>query len=123
MIPIDYNGRCFRVMANSGAGALDNRTVFEYKQEQEVLSCVYKGTEVALGHLLGKVSPDGRITMVYHQIHTDGQICTGKCISVPEVLSDGRIRLHESWEWNSGKEGKGTSILEELTEINEDEIS
>jgi len=39
---------------------------------------------------------------------------TGKCYSTPEVLVDGRIRLHEMWEWTSGDYSKGQSIVEEI---------
>ena len=114
MIPINYKGRSFRLMDTSGAGALDNNTVFKYQQDKNILSCSYMGREVIEGHLLGLVDSSGNIQMVYHQIHADGLICTGRCLSSPEVLADGRIRLHESWEWTSGKKGKGTSILEEI---------
>jgi hypothetical protein len=39
---------------------------------------------------------------------------TGICFSTPEILENGKIRLHESWEWTSGDQSKGTSIIEEL---------
>jgi hypothetical protein len=38
---------------------------------------------------------------------------TGICISKPEILENGKIRLHEFWEWTSGDKSKGTSIIEE----------
>ena len=36
------------------------------------------------------------------------------CRSVPEVLADGRLRLHETWSWTEGGEGAGTSTVEEM---------
>ena len=39
---------------------------------------------------------------------------TGKCISKPEVLASGKIRLYETWEWTSGDKSSGESILEEI---------
>lgn len=38
---------------------------------------------------------------------------TGICHSIPEILSNGKIRLHETWEWTSGDLSKGQSIIEE----------
>jgi hypothetical protein len=35
-------------------------------------------------------------------------------ISRPEILANGKIRLHESWEWTSGDKSTGKSIIEEL---------
>ena len=39
---------------------------------------------------------------------------TGICYSKPEVQSNGKIRLHETWKWTSGDKSNGESILEEI---------
>ena len=52
--------------------------------------------------------------MAYHQISKNDEIMTGVCISKPEVLKNGKIRLYENWQWTSGNKSKGTSILEEI---------
>jgi hypothetical protein len=39
---------------------------------------------------------------------------TGICRSTPEILPDGRIRLHEKWQWTSGDRSSGESIVEEI---------
>jgi hypothetical protein len=39
---------------------------------------------------------------------------TGKCFSKPEILINGKIRLHETWQWTSGDFLSGTSIIEEI---------
>jgi hypothetical protein len=39
---------------------------------------------------------------------------TGKCFSKPEIIDDGRIRLHEKWQWTSGDFSQGESIVEEI---------
>jgi hypothetical protein len=39
---------------------------------------------------------------------------TGKCYSTPEIMDNGKIRLHEIWEWTSGDCSKGNSIIEEI---------
>lgn len=39
---------------------------------------------------------------------------TGTCNSRPELLKNGKIRLHEEWQWTSGDKSKGKSILEEI---------
>jgi hypothetical protein len=39
---------------------------------------------------------------------------TGTCISTPEILPDGRLRLHESWRWTSGDGSSGESAIEEV---------
>ena len=39
---------------------------------------------------------------------------TGICFSKPEIMENGKIRLYETWEWTSGDNSKGNSILEEI---------
>ncbi|MFO7824888.1 MAG: n-acetylglutamate synthase, partial [Cyclobacterium sp.] len=54
------------------------------------------------------------IDMRYHQVNFEGELMTGRCSSRPEVMENGKIRLHENWEWTSGDGSRGTSILEEV---------
>ncbi len=51
--------------------------------------------------------------MRYHQININNELMTGICVSTPEKLSNGKIRLHEKWKWTSGDQSEGESILEE----------
>jgi len=60
------------------------------------------------------VDDAGRLDMRYHQVNDRGELMTGVCHSTPEVLADGRIRLHEVWRWTSGDGSNGNSVLEEL---------
>jgi len=39
---------------------------------------------------------------------------TGKCTSTPELMENGKLRLHEVWQWTSGDLSECTSILEEI---------
>ncbi|AWV99330.1 n-acetylglutamate synthase [Arcticibacterium luteifluviistationis] len=113
---IDYNNRKFRVMSNSENGETDGNTIFLYQQTGDILSCNYKGEQIINGHLLAKVRSDGSLEMAYHQINTKGELLTGNCLSTPEILPDGRVRLHEKWQWTSGDFSKGESTLEEIKE-------
>jgi hypothetical protein len=87
--------------------------LFHYKQEGHVLTSEYAGGKVKIGHLIGLVDANGGIEMRYHQLNDQGEFMTGICISTPEILENGKIRLHEKWEWTSGDRSKGQSIIEE----------
>ena len=56
--------------------------------------------------------------MRYEHINFAGEIRTGLCLSRPEILPDGRIRLHEKWQWTSGDLSSGESIIEEIIQEN-----
>ena len=110
---INYNNKKFRPVSNTDNGETSNETLFLYKQVGNILTSEYSGGKIKYGHLIGLVDMDGNIDMRYHQVNEKGELMTGICISKPEILNNGKIRLHENWEWTSADKSKGTSILEE----------
>ncbi|PWJ39191.1 n-acetylglutamate synthase [Sediminitomix flava] len=111
---MNYHNKTFRPVSNTENGETSEETLFYYKQEGNILTSSYKGGKIVEGHLIGTVDENGQIDMRYHQVNTDGELMTGKCISRPEILANGKIRLHETWEWTSGDFSKGESIIEEV---------
>lgn len=112
---INYDGKRFSPVNTTDNGEVDQETVFEYQQSGNILTCDYSGNSIKKGHLIGLVSENDIIDMRYHQINKEGIMMTGTCQSTPEILADGRIRLHESWQWTSGDGSKGESVLEEIS--------
>jgi hypothetical protein len=110
---MNYNNKKFRPISNTENGETSNETLFHYKQTGNMLTAEYSGGKIKYGHLIGLVDEFGNITMRYHQINDNDELMTGICFSTPEILENGKIRLHESWEWTSGDQSKGTSIIEE----------
>lgn len=111
---MNYNNKHFKPVINTENGETSSETIFVYKQEGNVLTAEYKGGKIIRGHLIGLVDEAGHIDMRYHQVNTKGELMTGICHSKPEILENGKIRLHEEWEWTSGDKSKGHSIIEEL---------
>lgn len=111
---MNYNNRRFSPVANTENGETSAKTIFEYKQNGNILTSQYSGGEIVKGHLIGLVDDQGNIEMRYHQVNKKGGLMTGICFSKPEILENGKIRLHETWEWTSGDLSKGKSVLEEL---------
>jgi hypothetical protein len=74
----------------------------------------YSGGDIVRGHLLAVCDDDGRLKMEYLHINASGHLMAGHCSTTPEVMQDGRLRLHEKWEWTTGYRSSGTSILEEI---------
>lgn len=110
---INYNNKKFRPIQNTENGETSEETIFKYKQNGKILTAVYSGGKIKKGHLIGLVEDNGTIEMRYHQVNDNGQLMTGICFSKPEILMNGKIRLHETWEWTSGDKSKGKSIIEE----------
>ena len=110
---INYHNRIFKPISNSENGETSNETTFHYKQLGNILTAEYSGGKIKYGHLIGLVDESGKIEMRYHQVNINGELMTGICLSTPEILESGKIRLYENWEWTSGDKSKGTSIIEE----------
>jgi len=111
---MNYNGKRFRPIQNTENGETSADTIFEYKQEGSILTSEYAGGQIIKGHLIGLVNEHGTIEMRYHQVNLKGELMTGICSSKPEQLANGKIRLHETWQWTSGDRSAGKSILEEF---------
>ncbi|MEZ0485271.1 n-acetylglutamate synthase [Fibrella aquatica] len=112
-MPISYDNKTFRAVSNTQNGETSLDTVFHYRQTGTILTANYSGGRIVTGHLLGLVDENGHLDFRYHQLNTEGKLMTGWCRSVPEILPTGKIRLHETWQWTSGDESAGTSIVDE----------
>ena len=110
---INYNGKIFTPISNTENSETSSETEFLYKQVGNIVTSQYSGGKIKKGHLIGIVDDNGNIDMRYHQINDKDEIMTGTCKSRPEILPNGKLRLHESWQWTSGDYSKGESIIEE----------
>lgn len=110
----NYNNRIFRSVSNSGSGEVTAETVFEYHQSGNIVTAFYSGGNIISGNLIALVDTDGRLDMRYQHINNQQQLMTGTCISTPEILPNGKIRLHEKWQWTCGDNSNGESVIEEV---------
>lgn len=111
---INYDRRRFRSVSNSETGEVGAGTLFEYHQRDGVVWATYEGGAIRFGTLIATVDEDGVLDMRYHHVNAAGELMTGRCRSTPEVLPDGRLRLHERWQWTSGDGSSGESVIEEV---------
>ncbi|MFS0823221.1 n-acetylglutamate synthase [Bacillus sp. 1P02SD] len=112
---INYNGRRFVPIENTANGEVSSKTIFEYKQERHIISATYSGGEIIKGTLVGVIKEDGCLEFRYNHVNNKNEIRGGKCVSTPKILSDGRIRLYENWEWLDAEVTEGNSIIEEIS--------
>jgi hypothetical protein len=113
-VSLSYDGRIFRSLENSAGSDVDGGTTFHYRQEGEVVWATYAGGAVRFGTLLARADAAGNLDMRYQHLASDGSFKTGRCQSRPERLADGRLRVHERWQWTDGAQGEGVSVIEEV---------
>lgn len=108
------DGRVFTSVSNDADGDVGDETSFWFEQAGDLIHARYYGGSVRLGHLVGRHLGE-TLDFRYAHVTTDGETATGRSVDRIERLDDDRLRLHESWEWDS-KPGSGSSVLEERAE-------
>lgn len=109
-----YNGKRFTPVSNTKNGEAAGETIFYYHQDGSTVWAEYSGGPVLRGFLVGTVHSGGDIDFAYEHISGESVIRTGRGHSTPELLSDGRVRLHEKWNLTSGDCSSGESTLDEI---------
>ncbi|MEU9703295.1 hypothetical protein [Streptomyces sp. NPDC047981] len=106
------DGLVLAPVADQAPGQVGTRTRFTYHEEDGSVWAEYAGGDVVRGNLVGTRAGD-RLDFRYVQLKRDGTTSSGHCVSLVVQLPDGRVRLEESWAWES-QEGSGTSVVEQL---------
>ena len=107
------DGLVLAPVADQAPGQVGTRTRFTYHEQDGGIWAEYAGGDVVRGRLVGTRAGD-RVDFRYVQLKTDGTTSSGHCVSLVTELPDGRVRLEETWEWES-QEGHGTSSVEQVT--------
>src|SRR5262245_6263695 len=93
-------------------GEASAATLFEYHEQDGLVWARYHGGAVRLGFLVG-IREGDRLQFRYSQLNENGETSNGRCSTTISTLADGRLRLFDSWAWES-KPGSGTSVHEEI---------
>jgi len=108
---MSYDNKRFRPV---GGRAGEENRVAVYRQDGDLLWGEFVGGHARRGLLTGLAAPDGRLEFGYCMVLDTGEMISGQCRSTPEILADGRIRLHEQWERFGAQAASGVSCIEEI---------
>ncbi len=106
------DGRRFAALVRTEGGEVGPETVFEYHESDGVIWASYSGGTVRRGFLVGTREGD-TLTFRYSQLNLDHETSSGRCVSQITTTAAGRLRLEETWAWES-RAGEGTSAVEEI---------
>jgi hypothetical protein len=114
MSAISYHNRRFRLLSSStGAPA---QTIFHYHQDGDVVWGHFSGGSVRYGSFIALADASGVLDLRYQFVDVNSEIVTGTCITTPEILPDGRLRLYEDFQMTCRDFARGQSIVEEVRE-------
>lgn len=112
---MDFNldNKTFRIVRNDGPGAeVNEHTVFHFRQEDTLVYADYQGGGVRFGRLVG-VCDGGGMRHAYAEVNHEGGLSTGHGSDQLSRTPEGKIRIVDSWEWES-QEGRGECVFEEI---------
>lgn len=105
------DGRVLHSPSAVAGGQVTPGTEFRFRQSGDMIWGRYSGGGIRMGFFVG-TSDGATLRFRYTQLDTLGDTASGSSVDRIEALPDGRVRLHETWEWDS-RDGAGTSVLEE----------
>ncbi|WP_242220999.1 hypothetical protein [Bacillus cereus group sp. BfR-BA-01380] len=71
---INYNGRKFILIENTDNGGVSTQTLFEYKQEGNIISASYSEGEIIQETLVAIVKEDSSLEFRYNRVNTKNEM-------------------------------------------------
>jgi len=108
MTGINFNNKRFLLLENSENGKANTDTIFDYKQDGDMVTEDYHGGTIKYGKIIAIHAGD-KLDMLYQCVTNDNELKAGKAIADVSLTREGRIRLTLNWEWLGDKRESGTS--------------
>jgi hypothetical protein len=113
MDKFNFNNKRFALIQNSDSGEVNTETVFEYKQEDNLVTADYFGGTIKYGKIIAVLKGE-QLNMVYQCLTTDGELKAGKAIGQISLEENGKMKLSLDWEWLTNGSEKGKSEYIEI---------
>jgi len=111
MDKFNLNNKKFALVQNSANGQVNTETVFEYKQDGNLVTADYFGGTIRYGKIIAELKGD-ELNMLYQCLTADGQLKAGKAVAKISFTENSKMKLNLNWEWltNSNEKGKSEYI-------------
>lgn len=113
MAPINFDNKIFSLVQNSDKGQVDSETIFEYKQDGDLVTADYFGGAIKYGKIIAQLEGD-KLNMLYQCLTTSNELKAGKATAKITFTDNGKLKLSLDWEWLSNKDEKGHSVYVEI---------
>ena len=107
MEAFNFNNKTFSLIENSELGETNNETIFNYKQDADLVTADYYEGTIKYGKIIAHLI-DNKLHMIYQCITTSNELKSGKAIANVSISKNNKIKLKLNWEW-LGKNEKGIS--------------
>lgn len=113
MEEINFNKKKFVLLENSKTGKVNSETIFEYKQDGNVVTADYYGGTIKYGKIIAH--KEGKeLNMLYQCLTIDNELKAGKAIAAIVVTENNKVKLKLNWVWLTDDRTNGKSEYIEL---------
>ncbi|WP_100610811.1 hypothetical protein [Confluentibacter lentus] len=113
MTKFNFNNKRFALIQNSDSGQVNSETVFEYKQDGNLVTADYFGGTIRYGKIIAALKDD-ELNMLYQCLTTDNELKAGKATAKISVTDTGKMKMNLNWEWLTNGNEKGASEYIEI---------
>lgn len=108
MPEFDFNNKLFSLVENAENGSVTTKTIFEYKQENNLVTADYHGGGIKYGKIIARLEND-TLHMRYQCLTEKGELKAGKAIAQVSLTANDKLKLKLNWEWLGEANEKGVS--------------
>lgn len=113
MSKFNFNNKKFALIQNSENGHVNSETVFEYKQNGNLVTADYYGGNIKYGKIIALLRED-KLNMLYQCLTADNELKAGKAIAEIGMTEAKKITMRLNWEWLTDENKKGISEYIEI---------
>lgn len=113
MTDINFNDKRFVLVDNAKNGAVTSATIFEYKQDGDLVTADYHGGIINYGKIIARIEGE-KLIMLYQCITKENEMKAGKAIAEISLTDNDKIKLTLDWQWLTDDMTTGTSEYIEL---------
>lgn len=108
MHKFNFDNKLFSLVENSENGTATSKTIFEYKQEENLVTADYHGGGIKYGKIIARLEHD-TLDMRYQCFTETGELKAGKATAQVSFTAKNKLKLKLNWEWLDGGNAKGVS--------------
>ena len=102
------------VAIENDSGLSSGETVFHYFQNGTIITGKYQGGAISEGTLIGKLTMEAKIELLYQCLTTEGELKAGQSEGTITKLTNGKLKLNFDWSWLNGNKTGGKSAYIEI---------
>ncbi len=108
MKTFDLNNKTFVLVRNSENGLVNSDTIFEYKQDDNLVTAKYRGGAIRYGKIIARLEND-QLHMFYQFMTNQDELKAGRAIAALGINEHNKIEMKLNWQWLTEGHEQGTS--------------